>query len=246
MTVAKKAIKPKYETLTSWSFSVYTQWVKCAYSVYLEKVKRIRIQEPPNPAFEKGNRVHAAADAAVRGRRSSKAELQPELIPVKTLLDKFRKLKAVTEQEWAFDRQYNVVDWRDWKRAWLRIKTDLCAVTPGKTPHVDIVDWKTGKQHPEHAQQRSLYALGGLRLVQLGALADGAKQVDLTAQHVYVESGITATEDYTMKNLPALTREWESRVKNMMSDTEYRITPGWHCRFCKFRKSAGGPCPEDK
>jgi RecB family exonuclease len=159
------------------------------------------------------------------------------------MLVDLRKRKAKAELEWAFDRQWIPVDWRDWDRAWLRIKTDVCADSV-KPPTVDIVDWKTGKVHPEHAQQRSLYALGGLQLVQIGKLAGGSKDVKLTAQHVYVDTGQSATENYVMKDLAPLKREWMTRIKEMMADTEYRPNPGHACRWCKFSKLKGGPCKE--
>ena len=234
----------RFATLTSWSYSVYTQYVKCPFSVCLDKIQRIRIQEPENPFFVKGNRVHDAAAAQVAG--SGKIpKLSVELLPVKALLVDLRKRGARTEQEWAFDRQWNPVDWRDWKKAWLRIKTDICADSL-EPPTVDIVDWKTGKIHEEHRLQRSLYGLGGLQLVKLGALAGGSRDTKLTAQHVYIDTGQSATESYTMKNLEPLRREWLSRTKEMLSDTTYRPNPGFACKWCKFRRSAGGPCPENQ
>jgi len=237
-------IKGRFEVLTSWSYSVYTRYVKCPYEVCLDKIQRIKIEEPENPAFVKGNRVHDAAAVQVAG--SGKIPRLPaELLPVKALLVDLRKRKARAEQEWAFDRMWNPVDWRDWKKAWLRIKTDICADSV-EPPVVDIVDWKTGKVHEEHKQQRSLYGLGGLQLVKLGALAGGSKDTNLTAQHVYVDTGQSATETYTMKNLEPLRREWLSRIKQMMEDTTYKPHTGYHCRWCKFRKSAGGPCPENQ
>jgi len=232
----------RFATLTSWSYSVYTQYVKCPFSVCLDKIQRIRIQEPENPFFVKGNRVHDAAAVQVAGLGKI-PKISAELLPIKDVLISLRKRKARAEQEWAFDRMWNPVDWRDWNKVWLRIKTDICADTV-EPPTVDIVDWKTGKVHEEHTQQRSLYGLGGLRLVQIGALAGGSKDVKLTAQHVYVDTGQSATESFTMKNLEPLKREWLSRIKQMMSDTVYPTHTGFHCRYCKFAKSKGGPCPE--
>jgi hypothetical protein len=212
------------------------------------------MQEPENPFFIKGNCAHDTAATFITGtgrpplliKTLPTADGQPikmDLRPVKAMLVDLRKRKAKAELEWAFDRQWIPVDWRDWDRAWLRIKTDVCADSV-KPPTVDIVDWKTGKVHPEHAQQRSLYALGGLQLVQIGKLAGGSKDVKLTAQHVYVDTGQSATENYVMKDLAPLKREWMTRIKEMMADTEYRPNPGHACRWCKFSKLKGGPCKE--
>jgi hypothetical protein len=233
--------KPRFSTLTSWSFSVYSQYLKCPFSVCLDKVMRVRIQEPDNPAFVKGNRVHDAAGRHVAGA-GRPPKLPPELEPAKAELNRLRKAGARAEQEWAFTRSWAPTGWFD-KDAWLRMKTDACAdsVDP---PTVDVVDWKTGRQYPEHAQQRSLYALGGLQLVQIGALAGGSKDTVLTARHVYVETGQSATETFVMKRLAPLKREWLARVRQMLSDTTYPTHTGHHCSWCKYAKSKGGPCPE--
>lgn len=238
--MAKKA---RFATLTSWSFSVYCQYLKCPFSVCLDKIMRIRIQEPPNEHLERGNRVHDAA-AGYLGSKGKAPTISPELVAVKDQLVQLRVAKPRTEQEWAFDRKWQPVDWRDWNNAWLRIKTDVCVDTV-EPPTVDIVDWKTGRVHEEHKQQRTLYALGGLLLVKLGKLAGGSKDVKLTAQHVYIDTGQRATENFTMKNLDPLKREWLARTEVMMKDTQFKTKTGPHCRWCKFAKSKGGPCPED-
>jgi hypothetical protein len=246
--------KGRFATLTSWSFSVYTQYMKCPFSVCLDKIMRVRIQEPDNPHFIKGNRTHTIADTFIGGVgakrpaleetiKCGKETLKVNLTAVKDQLIDLRKKKARTEQEWAFDRQWKPTDWRDWTGAWLRIKTDVCADTK-EPPTVEIVDWKTGKPYADHKQQRSLYALGGLQLVQIGALADGNKDVKLTARHVYIDTGQSATEEFTMKNLAPLKREWLARIKIMMSDTTFKTKTGRHCGYCKYAKSKGGPCPE--
>jgi hypothetical protein len=236
--------KPRFATLTSWSYSVYHAYCECPFKVCLDKVQRVRIEEPPNEHFIKGDRVHKSVELQVGGKgRPPKLEPELDKPKLRALLADLRRRKARVELEWAFDRGWNPVRWYD-KDAWLRIKTDACADS-AKPPVVDIIDWKTGKQYPEHAQQRSLYALGGLRLVQIGALAGGSEDVQLTAQHVYVDTGLTATEKYAMCSLAPLQREWLARIKAMMSDTQFKTATGYHCRYCKFRKSAGGSCPEN-
>jgi hypothetical protein len=248
--------KGKFATLTAWSYSVYGQYLKCPLSVCFDKIQKIRIYEPDNPALMKGAKAHEIADAFISGVGKAPslkctipappepfgAEIKIDLTPIKDILTKFKKAKARTEQDWAFTRQWTPTGWFD-RDVWVRIKTDACADTkPPLPPTVDIVDWKTGKQYPEHAQQRSLYALGGLQLVQIGVLAGGAKDTKLTAQHIYVDTGVTATEQFTMPHLAKLKREWEARTKEMLADTTFPAKPGFHCKWCRFSKEKGGPC----
>lgn len=236
------AVKGKFATLTSWSYSVYTSYMKCPMSILFEKVMRIRIMEPPNPHFEKGNRIHKFAENYI-STAGKAPTIIPELKSVKERLSAFRKMKAIVEQDWAFTSKYLPTSWFG-NEAWLRIKVDVCAVTKAP-PLVQITDWKSGKVYDEHKQQRSLYALGGLQLVELGLLAGGAKDTKVVAEHLYTDTTQSATEEYRLKDLNPLKREWATRIKQMMSDTKYPAKTGFHCRYCKFRKSAGGPCPEN-
>ena len=239
-------VEKKYATLTSWSYSVYNSYIKCALSVMFEKIQRIKIEEPPNPHFEKGDRVHKSAESHIKGTGKAPTVI-PELVGVKDRLNVFRKMRAMAELEWAFTKDYVQTSWfgRD---AWLRMKVDVCA-TSSEPPLIQITDWKTGKVYPEHKQQRSLYALGGLQMAELGLLPgikSGDKAVELIAEHLSTDTTQSATERFKMKDLKPLKREWGARIKGMMSDTTYRATTGFHCRYCKFRKSAGGPCQEDQ
>lgn len=234
--------KGRFTTLTSWSYSVYHKYLDCPFAVCLEKIQKVRIIEPPNEHFIKGDRVHKSAEIQIGGR-GKLPKLEPELKTVKALLVDLRKRQAAVELEWAFNRQWEPTSWYD-KDAWLRIKTDVCADS-AKPPVVDIIDWKTGRCYPDHAQQRSLYALGGLRLVQIGQLAGGSKDVQLTVKHIYLDTGLRATEKYAMASLEPLKREWMARIKKMMNDKVFNATPSPRaCRYCKFNIKSGGPCRE--
>ena len=237
--------KGRFTTLTSWSFSVFTQYIKCPFSVCLEKIQKVRIIEPENPFFEKGNRIHKGAELFVAGKGRAPA-LPPELAPIKEQLVQLRKrgTEVAVEQEWAFTREWRPTGWFA-DDAWLRMKTDVCGSTV-KPPTVDIVDWKTGRVHADdHKLQRRLYGMGGLILVQEGVLAGGDKNVVLTAQHVYVDTGQRATEEFLMKHLAPLKREWLSRIQYMMADTVFASKPApYTCRWCKFNKKNGGPCQD--
>jgi hypothetical protein len=243
--IIANVIVPKvYAVLKSWSYSVYTQYCKCPLSVRFDKVDRIRIVEPPNPHFIKGDLVHKAAENYIKTLGKKEPKVIKELTGVAGLLVKFRALKAQVERDWAFTKAYEPTSWYA-DNAWLRIKTDVNAVQPGEPPLVQIVDWKTGRIYDEHKQQRSLYALGGLQLISLDQIPGAEKGSPLEAQHVYTDTGFEATEMFGPKDLKRLKREWATRIRTMMSDTRYQAHPGFACRYCKFKKSAGGPCPEN-
>jgi CRISPR/Cas system-associated exonuclease Cas4 (RecB family) len=235
-------LKPA-DTLTSWSYSVYCKYIECPHRIFLEKIKRVRMPEAPNPNMARGNMVHEGAQIFV-STPAKKPKLIKELALFRDGLERLRKFKARVEQDWAFDIKWEPVAWNDWKRAWLRVKVDSCLDAAEPKPIVEIIDYKTGKVYDDHRQQRSLYGLAGLRLVQLGELAGGDKNVKLTAQHWYLDTGQTATEEFTMNDFASLKRNWLTRIKGMMSDTKFKPQTGYHCRWCPYAKSKGGPCPE--
>lgn len=260
--------KGQFSTLQAWSYSVYTQWLKCPFSVCLEKIRRVRIEEPPSSILTYGDATHnvsqlyvignskvtlaSAAKAAVKARKAmlDKQAYDPIMMnevtntmsAQKPLLDRLRKAKAQVELKWTFTKAYALTGWFAGD-AWLRIIVDAMR-HQAKPPEVEIIDYKTGKIYDDHKLQRKIYAMGGLQLVQLGQLAGGDKNVKVTASHVYVNGGATGTETFTMKDLEPLKREWGQRIKQMMSDTEFPVRPGPHCKWCKFAKSKGGPCKE--
>lgn len=239
--MAKKQPLP---TLTSWSYSAYTQYNKCPHSVFLQRIKRVRMPEPdePNPHLVKGDMVHKFSENYVK-QPGRAPVLIPEVKRIAGRLKELRKAKARVEGEWAFNRDWLPVSWFA-KDAWIRMKVDalLERLAP---PLINIIDYKTGKVYDDHKQQRSLYALGGLQLVQIGQLARGMRHTELIAEHLYTDTGQHAKEVFHLKDLPKLKREWEKRTEQMLRDTDYKPVTGNHCRWCEYRKSNGGPCPEN-
>lgn len=237
-----------FDRLKSWSYSVYTQWVKCPRSVCYAKILKVDMKED-NPKFERGDAMHAAAQTYTTAKTAPTLLPRQDLFKFKPQLDRLRKYKTkLVEQDWSFTRQWKRTRYDDWKNCWLRIKVDFCGVVEqlrNKPGSVEIIDYKSGKVYEDHKQQRSLYALGGLQLVQIGELKAG-KAAEVTAAHYYTDTGMTATQEFAMDELPDLMKEWEARVAPMMSDTRYQIQEGHHCKWCRFRKSNGGPCPANK
>ena len=274
MPPAKKQALP---LLQSWSYSVYTSWLECPKRTYFRSVAKIRMPEDKGPPLIKGDMVHKAAETYVstiahtpklepdiagatrelENLGLSKPDLAREITNLRTAavnlakhkpeLDTIRKARGRTEVEWAFTRQFTPTGWFA-KDAWLRIKVDVYTEQYAPEPLLQIVDHKTGKPYDAHRQQRSLYALGGLQLVSLGAVmsrADAAK-VTATASHWYTDTGFKDTEQFSMASLKPLMREWAARTKEMLNDTVYPARPSARaCRFCPYKKSLGGPCLED-
>jgi hypothetical protein len=184
----------------------------------------------------RGQLVHKLCEQFVLGQlRAYPKELGAEF---KDRFLELRKLKAFCEQEWAFNKVWETVGWFA-KDAWLRIKMDAHYLIETKKrklvdTQVVAIDYKTGRQHPEHSLQRSLYALGAFHMYP------DAKTVHV--EHWYIDSGEVGQDDFAAKDVPALLKQWEMRTRAMLADKRFAARPGNYCRWCHFRKSNGGIC----
>lgn len=232
----KGMFKQATDRLMAWSFSRWKDYEKCPLFCKLAHILRMRSGQP-SEAIDKGTVAHQLADHFVRGTLK---KFPKELGPFKHEFGALRQLKAKTEAEWAFDIEYNQVDWFG-KTAWLRMKVDAHYLSQQKDGRrglmrttVTIVDYKTGKNNPEHGDQRSLYALGGFAMYPDAA--------EVIAEHWYLESGEIESDTFTAKQIDKLRERWEQRTRAMLADTTFAPRPGPYCRWCDYSKAKGGPC----
>jgi len=219
--------------ITAWSFSRWNTYETCplkAKFLYIDKLR-----EPDNAAQARGTAIHKKAEDYVTG--ATTPTVPGELKFFAAEFKKLRKLGAQVELQWAFRSDWSPTDWfaRD---AWCRIKLDALVSIKGK---VVLIDYKTGRQYPEHEDQLSLYALGGFCSLPL------AKEIE--AQDWYLDEGKLRPEqerilgeDYQRSDMEALKKDWAKKTKLMLTDQNFKPKPGDGCRFCHFRKSNGGPC----
>jgi hypothetical protein len=218
-------------------------------------VDKLKEPDGKSPALIHGARVHAIAAAWItRTLPDFTAWDGKDLLPFKAELEKvvkmkqvplelerfteevtrLRKLKARCEEMWCLDRQWRLIEGAGWSpHVWLRVKVDCHIIS--KDGCVEIYDWKTGKFNPEHAEQRSLYAIGGL------VFYPDARRV--TVVHGYLDQGIEKGSVWEAKDLEKLKAEWAKKTTAMLQDSSFVPTPSPNsCRWCSFKRSLGGPC----
>lgn len=238
-TVAKAPPK----TLTSWSFSRYSDWVGCPLKAKLKHIDRLR--EPPNPAMERGAAIHTMAEQYIKGELPAK--LPAELVKFADEFKQLRKayksklLPLIVEDQWAFDKEWSQSRWDDWTHCWLRIKLD-CAHYEGAGKLV-VIDWKTGKPSQykltEYAAQMELYALAALLL--------HPTLDEVEVKLCFLDVGETYPKEpkvYTQADVKELRATWSKRVKPMMTDEKFVAKPSSACKWCYFGQAGvdkGGP-----
>lgn len=241
---------PRLVQITAWSHSRFGTYNTCPAKAKFSIIDKIR--EPDSAAGLNGTRVHLIAAAWVTRRMPKlepgtiqfKKELEAVLagkkVPreLETFEEEFSVLRALkpephTEQEWAFDREWEPTSWFG-SQAWLRIKVDLEYLEtkkkgPIRNTTAKIRDYKTGKKNQEeHELQRSLYALGAFLTYPDIARVEVA--------HWYLDAGVEDVQEWDLSELDGLKEFWIKKIEAMMNDTTFAPRPGEYCRWCWFSK----------
>ena len=211
----------------SWSYSSFRQWSTCAAQWKYQRVERLP-QGPKGAALLRGIKIHENAEHFLKSRTE---DLLEPLEPWREHLEELRAKPGLqSELEWCIDIEGNFVDWKDWDRAWLRVKIDAQFVEKGV---LHLVDFKSGKVRDSDKEQVGLYAWFAMRQF--------LEFKKIKAELYYIDQmDIDDTHEFTRKkDLKRLEDQWQRRAEVMLADREWRATPGYYCRFCDYNKA---PC----
>jgi len=215
----------------AWSYSRLIEWEACPLKAKLHHLDKIK--EPEGPALARGSAIHKLAEDYVLARC---VEMPAELAKFKEEFEDLRSRKRSLEVEAdaAVTKDWEPCNWDDWGTCWLRGKLDVLFFI-GTTAYV--VDHKTGKVHPENADQLDLYATVVM-----------ARRPDITVVEAalwYLDQGEVIQRAYTRAlDFERLKKQWNKRVKPMLADKTFKPTPGNACRYCWYgqgSKRKGGP-----
>jgi hypothetical protein len=166
------------------------------------------------------------------------ANLPPSLDFYQSFLEGLKSYEIYPEHKVALDRQWNPVPW-DSEEAWLRSVLDLKVVQP---TIIRVFDWKSGKIYPDHDDQKELYSLT--------SIAEHPAVYSVRAIHVYFDLNKNREQEFHRDQMHELRQRWTNRVSKFeRSHAEvtnfidpFIPNPGYHCTWCSFSKSKGGPC----
>ena len=169
--------KPKLEKrIRAVSYSRYSLYNECPLKCWLQNGEKIT-DSSPSPAMDRGTGIHYTTAAFTSGsvpkvdqrdttrlapympmiQAAAKGNLPKELSTFKAELAKVRKLgTSITEQEWAFDINWNPTSWfamHGPTAAFLRVKVDLHYLKEKDTV-LPIIDYKTGKLYLEKSREQ--------------------------------------------------------------------------------------------
>jgi len=218
----------------AWSYSKLVEFETCRAQFYRKHILKLEEPGPRSPALVHGNLVHEGIEQWFKGWYKPKEAKALEKL-MGALLPEFKKLKAqkpVTEQMWAHDRKWQPLD--DGYRApgtWVRAKTDAHLV---KETMAHVFDWKTGKPKELYPDQLRFY--GVLMMVR------DAKVQEVMLELWYVDHDKIVVGHMERSGLASAQKEFMRRASRIYNEATWPEEPGLGCRWCPFRKSAGGPC----
>jgi len=213
----------------SWSLSAWSLFERCKFAYKCRYIDRVPGPAPSGPA-QRGIDTHKEIEMNLLHGHPLSFELQ------KKWGHAFNEIKGYelqTEHKIALTREWIPTAWES---GWLRMVLDLKAKKPGG---YTVYDWKTGKEYPEHFDQKELYALG--------VLSEHPEISQVKAVHVYLDLGKQTQREYHRDQLLARRAQWDFKGKKIeaaLLDPSFPWIPepNYLCKWCAYARGNGGPC----
>lgn len=215
-----------------WSLSALTLFERCKFAYKCRYLLHLPDNRPKGGPAQRGIDTHKEIEMFLLHNHPLSLELGRKWGYAFT---EIKNYPIEIEHKIGLSRNWEVVPWND---AWLRMVLDLKAHKP---PSYTVYDWKTGKEYPEHYEQKELYSLG--------VMCEDPLVKSVKAVHVYLDLGRQTQREYHRDSLNARRAQWDSRAQKMEEYVKQGANhPGWIpepnflCRYCQYSKAAGGPC----
>lgn len=224
----------------------YSQWQTYAQCPFKWKAKyQLGYRDTfTGPAAERGSKIHNWIENYITHRATKLPWDEQGGVEKVPALGKSHPLQGVVQRlrDWPNGDRYVEkkfgfdIDWDpypvDGDMAAFVAIVDAVAAANGT---VEIAEWKSGKPSADHADQRLLYALAGLRVFLPKKVVVTTYYVDLTADPARI--AVTPEAEKPLMDM------WSGRRETILNDKLCAPRPNDKCKWCHVRKSNGGPCP---
>ncbi len=129
----------------AWSYSRLKSFEDCPKKFYHLNIAR-DVKEQPSEAMTAGANDHKHLESRIREGKplpSHLASMEPVCAAFGAARE--RGMELLTEQQWAFTRDFQPTDWFS-KSVWVRVILDVAAVSK---KNALVADWKTGRRDPD-------------------------------------------------------------------------------------------------
>lgn len=163
----------------------------------------------PNEAMEKGTELHAEIEKGL-------LEGDSNVLPVHS---KWFVENYFLKNDYAVEHDFEI----SFAQAPLKGKIDLVA---HKGDEAYLIDWKKMRlPDDDDDEQLKIYAL---------AVAENYGARYISAWYVSIEGKGYRRKDYELDELLAYRKEVQSKIDEIITDSEYALRPGGHCKDCPF------------
>lgn len=216
--------------ITAWSHSRWACYETCPLQFKLKYIDKLDKDLPTPPAFDRGRKVHKAAENYLLGKTN---EVPKDFVEhFERQMKELRDLpEKVVEQQWGFTASYKPTSWFG-NQTWWRAVLDVAVLYEDDTG--DIIDHKTGKKYGSNKDQMELFAVA--------AFSQFPVLEHVTTRLWYVDSGDEDIEEFVKRDSETLKHKWTKKVQPMFNDTMFAPRPNEKCRFCDFSASKLGHC----
>ena len=226
-------------TTFRWSFSQWEAYNQCPAKWKFQSVLKLP-RKPPGPAAFRGLQMHKTVEKFIEGEHGTEGlheDIKPKYIPILVEFREHTNGDRYVEKKLAFDHEWYPCSPRSEYAACVAV---LDAVRFTKKTGADsgllhIGEWKSGKPKDTHRDQRSLYAMFGMRNWH-------ADRVEVTTHYLEGTSESQRLILESESGFQKLKNQWQSRIDTMHNDQMCAPRPGFHCRWCDYNKADGGPC----
>lgn len=214
---------------THWSYSSWSTFNRCPLAY--QQSYLLGNRSPQGPSAARGERIHKLAEHYLKGDITG--GIPQALAKFKAEFKNLKAARPVVEEFWAVTPNWKFVN----GRGWCVMKMDAAVAPTKKSPVLEMIDHKTGREYPEHDKQGELYlAIGFAKYPWIEAAA---------TEFWYLDQGYPVRREYSREQIKEEVITWQTRGNSLLTSKKFIATPSLDaCRWCHLRTDRGGSCNE--
>lgn len=221
--------------ITAWSYSRYADYRQCPLRFKLKYIDKL--PEPGSPQMQRGGDIHKEGEIFLKTPTGKGGKLRMEVPEsyqyFKDEMKQLRGLDPLVEQQWGFTREWTPTSWFG-SATWLRIVCDVVVKYDDDT--VDLIDFKTGRKYDTNEEQVELFSCAPfMKWPEVNHVTTRLWYLDQPKDNEVIR-------EYTRDEFEGIRAGWEKKIVPLFKDKRFAPTPNDKCKWCNFRKAAGGPC----